>query len=200
MGKRPTQKAPDDDAGGSLAPPTLTARNATHSLEQSLRELPFDLSGGGPSSCNNGFQDPGDPQQQLSYFDAPRDAASAQTAHSPNGSAFVPSDEAEEAYEDDNTNEIGTSSRTQLKGVYWPGMGLFDSATAEKRKKRNQRKDNSVIDRMRLDSEAIEPTEIVTDMSLVYERTRDIYDTPTEDEFTPVSALTYPVLCNFHNL
>ncbi|KAM0270454.1 hypothetical protein ACHAQH_009411 [Verticillium albo-atrum] len=73
----------------------------------------------------------------------------------------------------------------ELKGQYWPGMHLFDSATEEGRKKRNQRKDDSVIRRMRIGSDAVNPRELVTDMRMNFERYRQIDDEPSEDETTP---------------
>lgn len=49
----------------------------------------------------------------------------------------------------------------RLKGVLWPGMDLFDSATEQMRKKRNQKKDGTMLKRMEKNSEDIEPTELV---------------------------------------
>lgn len=49
----------------------------------------------------------------------------------------------------------------QLKGVFWPGMNIFDSAPPELRRRRNQRKDGSVVAQMQLNSALVEPTELV---------------------------------------
>lgn len=49
----------------------------------------------------------------------------------------------------------------RLKGVLWPGMDIFDSATEQMRRKRNQKKDGSILKRMEKTSESIEPTEMV---------------------------------------
>ena len=46
-----------------------------------------------------------------------------------------------------------------LKGVRYPGMSLFDSASEEAQKQRNQKKDGAVVEQMEHDSEAIEPLE-----------------------------------------
>ena len=46
-----------------------------------------------------------------------------------------------------------------LKGVKYPGMSLFDSASEQAQRLRNQKKDSSVLDQMVLDSAAIEPME-----------------------------------------
>ncbi|KAM0332404.1 hypothetical protein ACHAQA_002684 [Verticillium albo-atrum] len=76
----------------------------------------------------------------------------------------------------------------ELKGQFWPGMHLFDSATEENRKKRNQRKDESVLKRMRIGSDAVNPREMVTDMNMTFERYRLIDDEPSDDELTPTKA------------
>ena len=46
-----------------------------------------------------------------------------------------------------------------LKGIKYPGMSLFDSASQEAQRLRNQRKDGSVLQQMEIDSYAIEPME-----------------------------------------
>ena len=46
-----------------------------------------------------------------------------------------------------------------LKGVRYPGMSLFDSASEEAQRQRNQKKDGAVVEQMEHDSEAIEPLE-----------------------------------------
>ena len=46
-----------------------------------------------------------------------------------------------------------------LKGVKWPGMSLFDSASQRAQRLRNQKKDGSVLEQMEIDSAAVEPME-----------------------------------------
>ena len=46
-----------------------------------------------------------------------------------------------------------------LKGVKWPGMSLFDSAIFEEQRRRNQKKDDSILERMELNSVAVEQIE-----------------------------------------
>ena len=46
-----------------------------------------------------------------------------------------------------------------LKGVKYPGMSLFDAASREAQRLRNQKKHGSIVEQMELDSEAIEPME-----------------------------------------
>ncbi|KAI1837562.1 hypothetical protein DTO006G1_3040 [Penicillium roqueforti] len=49
----------------------------------------------------------------------------------------------------------------RLKGVLWPGMDLFDSATLQMRRRRNQKKDGAVLKMMERTSSLVEPTEQV---------------------------------------
>jgi hypothetical protein len=49
----------------------------------------------------------------------------------------------------------------RLKGVLWPGMDIFDSATLKMKLKRNQKKDGSSLKRMELTSLLVTPTEMV---------------------------------------
>jgi len=53
------------------------------------------------------------------------------------------------------------SECTKLKGVYWPGMDIFDSATPEMKRKRNQKKDTSVVEQLEMNSQEVEPTELI---------------------------------------
>lgn len=62
-------------------------------------------------------------------------------------------------YEDDEEEE--GREMTKLKGILWPGMDIFDSATEEMRKKRNQKKDGTILKQMEKTSESVEPTEMV---------------------------------------
>jgi hypothetical protein len=72
-----------------------------------------------------------------------------------------------------------TSENSKLKGVFWPGMSLFDSATDEQKRKRNQRKDAAVLKNMEQVAAGVEPTECVWTEDIDLQRTRDIYATPS---------------------
>ncbi|CAI7603936.1 unnamed protein product [Penicillium manginii] len=48
---------------------------------------------------------------------------------------------------------------SRLKGILWPGMDIFDSATGQMRRKRNQKKDGTVVRRMQTTSLMVAPTE-----------------------------------------
>lgn len=79
---------------------------------------------------------------------------------------------------------------SKLKGIRYPGMGLFDSASELQKKKRNQRKDNSVVKQIEQASSGIEPTEFVWSEDGEFQRTRDIYASPSV-EGSPVGLPTH---------
>ena len=56
---------------------------------------------------------------------------------------------------------MGVDEAAKLKGAVWPGMDIFDAATPEMRRKRNQKKDVSVLDQLEKNSEDVEPTEVI---------------------------------------
>ena len=64
--------------------------------------------------------------------------------------------------EDMKETEEGPILRTpELKGVYYPGMSLFDSASPEAQRKRNQRKGESTIAQIEQESREIECNEYI---------------------------------------
>lgn len=56
---------------------------------------------------------------------------------------------------------VKASVNPQLKGTVWPGMHMFDAAPDDMKRKRNQRKDGSVLVRMEKTAAMVEPTETV---------------------------------------
>lgn len=78
---------------------------------------------------------------------------------------------------------------SKLKGVLWPGMDLFDSATAEMKRMRNQRKDRSVLEQMKMNSADVEPTELVFDSTGALRKARHIFDDATDSG--PVSIRSF---------
>lgn len=88
------------------------------------------------------------------------------------------------AAEDYHQDKI--SSSPQLKGTKWPGMGLFDAASPELQKKRNQKKDGSVLRRLEKLSEKVEATETVHSAAGVVLKRRHMddleNDSPVEGE------------------
>lgn len=74
---------------------------------------------------------------------------------------FIDDDAAYEYDDQEDHSQRGSDEVNRLKGVFWPGMDIFDSATEEMRRKRNQKKDGSIIKQMEETSESVEPTELV---------------------------------------
>lgn len=93
--------------------------------------------------------------------------------------------------------EIGetTSEATKLKGLIWPGMAIFDSATPEMKRKRNQKKDYSVIEHLMATSEYVEPSEMIFDSNnfFRFRRERVITGNPDlEEDEEPLSGEVTP--------
>jgi hypothetical protein len=88
-----------------------------------------------------------------------------------------------------NPNATHESAREtpKLKGVQLPGMSVFDAATQEQRRMRNQRKDKSVVERMEKASTMVQRDETVHRTDFEIERTRDMYASPSIDG-SPVSS------------
>lgn len=75
---------------------------------------------------------------------------------------------------------------SKLKGIRYPGMGLFDSANELQKRKRNQRKDESVLKMMEEASTTIEQKEKIYSDDWTYQRERNVYDSPSIYEGSPV--------------
>ena len=98
------------------------------------------------------------------------------------------------------------SESTKLKGVYWPGMDIFDSATPEMRRKRNQKKDHSVVQQLELNSQDVEATELIFTPHGSFKRQRrissSVFDDEEEEEEiepkneSPLPALARPALAS----
>lgn len=110
------------------------------------------------------------------------------------------------AIEDDpadtaSADTMAVSESTKLKGVYWPGMDIFDSATPEMRRKRNQKKDSSVVEQLELNSQEVEPTELIFTPTGSFKRQRRISSSVYDDEDdemvkaeSPTPSLVRPAL------
>jgi hypothetical protein len=86
------------------------------------------------------------------------------------------------ADEDDDTSK--------LKGVIWPGMGLFDAATPELKKMRNQKKDISVNENLATMSERVQKEELIFSSSGSFHKKRPITGQPQpEDDVLPGEEL-----------
>ncbi|KAF3044690.1 hypothetical protein E8E12_009060 [Didymella heteroderae] len=82
----------------------------------------------------------------------------------------------------DPPDTMAVSESTKLKGVYWPGMDIFDSATPEMRRKRNQKKDHSVVEQLELNSQDVEATELIFTPRGSFKRQRRISSSVFDDE------------------
>ncbi|KAK0119296.1 hypothetical protein ONS95_008143 [Cadophora gregata] len=79
----------------------------------------------------------------------------------------------------------------KLKGVIWPGMDLFDSATPEMKRMRNQRKDHTVLEDMIATSLASEPAEVSFHANGDFRGSRDIFG-PLSAESSPARSVPSP--------
>ncbi|KAL8767273.1 MAG: hypothetical protein Q9209_006199 [Squamulea sp. 1 TL-2023] len=87
------------------------------------------------------------------------------------------------------TEEVVVPRTPELKGVYYPGMSLFDAASAEAQKKRNQRKHDSLLAQIQQESLDVECNEYIywPDGSLKMCRfiTGDVQSSPFKDDTPP---------------
>lgn len=72
----------------------------------------------------------------------------------PSANPFVLNDSEEEL-------DAGVTEAARLKGVFWPGMDIFDAAPPDTRRMRNQKKDISVLKHLEQSSLRVLPHEVV---------------------------------------
>lgn len=60
-----------------------------------------------------------------------------------------------------STPDPRDQDNSKLKGVLWPGMAIFDSATPTARRRRNQKKDASILEQLEASSLVVQPTETI---------------------------------------
>lgn len=103
----------------------------------------------------------------------------------------------EEEYENDED-----VNNEKLKGIVWPGMSLWDSATPEMQRKRNQKKAVSVVLNLERTSTQVEPFELIFDQAGEFRKKRNINDEPDSDdslikgEFSSTACLSYTIAAN----
>ncbi|KAM3414984.1 hypothetical protein BST61_g10121 [Cercospora zeina] len=78
--------------------------------------------------------------------------------------------------------EDAANDNTKLKGIIWPGMDIFDSATPDMKRRRNQKKDARVLRALQATSEIVEPTECVYDTTGELRREREITGLPPSED------------------
>ncbi|KAJ9626259.1 hypothetical protein H2203_003891 [Taxawa tesnikishii (nom. ined.)] len=87
----------------------------------------------------------------------------------------------EEDEEFDELDQPSQQDASKLKGVLWPGMNMFDSATPDMRRKRNQKKATSVVEHLETMSQTVEATELIFSPSGSLRRARTISGQPDSD-------------------
>jgi len=87
---------------------------------------------------------------------------------------------------------MAVSESTKLKGVYWPGMDIFDSATPEMRRKRNQKKDSSVVAQLELNSLDVEATELIFTPLGTFKRQRRISCSESDGDEVEIKSESSP--------
>lgn len=93
---------------------------------------------------------------------------------------------------DPSSRNIGKAESIQppvLKGIKWPGMSIFDSASLEAQRLRNQKKDGSILEQMEHNSGVVEQMERIywPDGSLKQERliTGNVESSPMKEPTPP---------------
>lgn len=88
-----------------------------------------------------------------------------------------------------NTEKAEPIQPPVLKGVKWPGMSIFDSASLEAQRLRNQKKDGSILEQMEHNSIVVEQTERIywPDGSLKQKRliTGNVESSPLKEPTPP---------------
>ncbi|KAI1190981.1 hypothetical protein F5B17DRAFT_427072 [Nemania serpens] len=152
----------------------------------SVAHLPYDWHSGSPFMNNPGHYSNQPNNQFQDYLEDDDDSSKYEPSelYSP-----FPSEDTSETVEDDTGALI-------LKGVVYPGMAGFDSATEKDRRMRNQKKDPAVLLKLETNSQLVTRAEDVLDTNLEYQRTRDVYDEPSidgsEDENDAAAVVTRP--------
>lgn len=89
----------------------------------------------------------------------------------------------------DQIEKVQSMQAPVLKGVKWPGMSIFDSASLEAQRLRNQRKDGSIVEQMEHNAGAVEQIERIywPDGSLKQERliTGNVESSPMKEPTPP---------------
>ncbi|KAL1848870.1 hypothetical protein Daus18300_013482 [Diaporthe australafricana] len=158
---------PDDSLGINLESARLRPNPNTWQLH-APRDSPFDPLFATPTYLDHGVYPFPDSPQGSAYIKQETSRSSTETGNS----SFLG-----EAAHDDGLNDS-----SKLKGVIFPGMDMFDSATPDQKRKRNQKKHASVVRKMEMMSASIGQDEDVWDITMSeVTRTRNVYDSPSID-------------------
>lgn len=85
------------------------------------------------------------------------------------------------SFNDEDIDDLANDT-AKLKGVVWPGMDIFDSATPDMRRKRNQKKAISVLRALQATSEIVEPTEVIYNVEGEFKVEREITGNPESED------------------
>ena len=83
----------------------------------------------------------------------------------------------------------GLVEGSKLKGIIWPGMDLFDSASPDAKRQRNQKKNGSILENLLITSVTVQPTEIIFDPTGALYKKRHISG---QVESSPVREIISP--------
>ena len=97
-----------------------------------------------------------DPSTLTGSFPFQRASTPTSTSNGPNTSTTSPSQCSQHSQQ---PSEMSSAHMIKLKGPQWPGMALFDSASPEAQKMRNQKKKHSTLEQMEYDSTLVQPIE-----------------------------------------
>lgn len=143
------------------SPGAISPTAASHHSSGSMRK-DFDLELEGDS----GYEAPTSYAPTKMTYPDPSTHSSLAQRHSssqPTSALEHESDDANGTHDLDTEVSIpcdeGSAQSPVLKGVQWPGMDIFDSASPEAQRKRNQKKNISVIAQMEHNSTSVEPLE-----------------------------------------
>jgi hypothetical protein len=108
--------------------------------------------------------------------------------HEATSDPFVESGNRTQASGDADMDKARADEISRLKGVLWPGMDVFDSATLQMRRRRNQKKDGTVLKQMEMTSLLAKPNELVFDPKGTLLKERLI--TGNVEEYSPLKGET----------
>ncbi|KAJ6139832.1 hypothetical protein N7471_006318 [Penicillium samsonianum] len=144
----------NSNAKSRTGPVLRSMRSSTGTKSNVLQ--PVDASG--PSDENRSLALPVTPIQRRRK---PDPLERTWTASRDTPDPFIDSGDQTQASGDAEMDKTRAEEIARLKGVLWPGMDIFDSATVQMRRRRNQKKDSGVLKMMELTSSLVEPTEQV---------------------------------------
>lgn len=183
---RPTRRA----AVGNLLDPRLAEQNQAIKLEQSVSPSPAPQLAGPMVRHRNTYAAhmqffPADSRASSHSYTNPDYETSSEYSDPGERRRYHTTAAASCAVEDDHTlgaDSMAVSEATKLKGVYWPGMDIFDSATPEMRRKRNQKKDRSVVKQLEQNSKEVEAIELIFSPEGSFKRQRRISCSESDDD------------------